>query len=331
MASSQPNVVRPPIDPRPWTVTFAAAVLVAWACWTRPTVAQTSAQTFQLRPRFVEGHRSRYEIWSLREQTQSVTVAGQSRDFETRFEIEGQVTWTVQSVSSNGKAVCVMTMDWITTRLEGPDGRTVQSDSRRAQGEPESMHQLMRAMTGMPVTVQVGADGSILAVRGVEAIRRRAPQDSDVPDELDFEESASDLATLCGAPPSIAAQDGWNVGFTWNHQLGKMHQSMRYTLQGVEEIEGIPIATVTGQAKLRLEPDQKRLAEAADRGWPVRVRLTGGLVHTQVLFDLQRFEAMGRNTIETRHVEMNIQAPNQPITRTIDEQIHTQVLRVGEE
>ena len=147
----------------------------------------------------------------------------------------------------------------------------------------------------------------------------------------DFMESANDLATLAKAPMTAAVNDSWNAKFIWNHQLGQMHQSMRYTLQSVEEIEGIPLATVVGVAQLEMKPDNDRLGAEAGQGPEVRTRMTDGSFETQVMFDLQRHEAVGRNTIEYHQFQIDIQWPQQTVTRTVDEQIHSQILRIDEQ
>ena len=59
--------------------------------------------------------------------------------------------------------------------------------------------------------------------------------------------------------------------------------------------------------------------------------MTDGQIVTQVMFDLQRREAVGRNTMESRVIEIDVRGPQQSFKRTIDEQIHSQVLRVAEE
>ncbi len=310
-------------------IVWVAAMSIAASGLTAPATAQTA--TADLRPRFIPDQVTRYRIWSLRRQTQSVTIGDRRRDFDTRFEIEAQLTWTVARVHTDGSATCSMTIDWMTAAWTGPDGQTQHSDSRRTHGQPEAIHGLLAATTGVPITLKVSQDGSISSASGIDPIRRRVPSQANVPDELDFIEAASDLATIANATPAVPIGGHWDARFTWNHQLGKIHQSMRYTLESIEDIEQIPVATVTGTARLRLEPDVDRLRQAAaDAGSRVQTRLIAGGVQTQILFDLQRHQAVGRNTVEDRHIEIDIRWPQQTISRTIQEQIHSQVLRVGE-
>lgn len=307
-------------------------VLIGAVSWrTGPVWAQADHPTLDLRPRFVQGRTTKYHVWSNRQQFQSVAIGPRNREFETRFEIEGEITWTVNRVRQNQSATCSMTIQWMTAQYTGPDGKTQHSDSRKSRGLPESIHGLLRAMMGMPVIIEVEPDGSVRSAKGIDAIRRSAPKDANVPDERDFIESASDLATIVGAAANVAIDDQWKTQLDTNHQFGLLHQSMRLTLSSVETIADIPVATVTGIGRLEFEPDKDLLPKMPSRDWKVRARMTNGQIVTQVMFDLQRREAVGRNTMESRVIEIDVRGPQQSFKRTIDEQIHSQVLRVAEE
>lgn len=307
-------------------LTLAVAVLTAQSGF---AAEQPDQQAIDLRPRFMEGSRSQYTVWSRRQQRQSFKIGPRSHDVDTRFEIEAQVTWAVEKAQPDGSATCVMTLDWITSELTGPDGQVHRSDSRRSTGQPEALHQLLRAMAGVPVTINVKADGTVVGAKGFEGMKKRVPDQMHTPDERDFMESASDLALIAAAPSAVAVDGKWDAQFTWNHQMGQLHQSMSYKLSGVEEVEGIPLATVTGSARLRLEPDPKLLPNI--QGVRTDTRLLDGHAETQIMFDLRRREAVGRNTTETRKIEIVMRGPKQSITRTINEQVHSQVLRVAEQ
>ena len=312
--------------------------LIAWAALViavlyplRTAYSQQVLSTVDLRPHFTQGRTTRYHVWTQRQQTQSVTLGSRSQEFETSFEIEGEVTWTVKQVRQDGSALCLMKTDWLTATITGPEGESQRCDSRKANGRPEPLHSLLRALAGVPIQIEVANDGSIINATGIDQVKRKAPKDIDIPDATDFMESANDLATLAKAPTAAAISDSWNAKFIWNHRLGKMHQSMRYTLHGVEDIEGIPIATVNGVARMEMKLDHNRLKTQAGQSAQTRARMTDASLETQVLFDLQRHEAIGRNTTEYHRIEISMQLSQQTVKRTIDEYIHSQTLRIDEQ
>lgn len=295
------------------------------------SLAHGEQTSIDLRPHFTQGHTTRYHVWTQRQQTQSVTLGSRSQNFETSFEIEGEVTWTVKQVRPDGSAICLMNTDWLAATFIGPKGQSKRCDSRKANGKPEQLHGLLRAITGIPIKIEADADGSIINATGTDQVKRKAPKDIDIPDAIDFMESANDLATLAHAPTAAMINDSWNAKFIWNHQMGKMHQSMRYTLNGVEDIQGIPVATVTGVAQLKMEPNEDRLKAQAGKGPKMKTRMTDASLESQIMFDLQRHEAVGRNTTEYHRIQIEMRLPQQTMTRTIDEHIHSQTLRIDEQ
>lgn len=283
-------------------------------------------QSVNLRPQPVAGRVTRYWVWTQRDQAITMTAAGNRRSLSNRMEVEGECTWAIVSVRPDGGFSATMTMDWMTARLTMPDGAVHNNDSRRGRGDTEPVHQLIRAMSGVPLTCDVAADGTIQSVRGMDAMKRKA-SDAAIPDELDFIESATDLAVLSAAPESLASGRAWDTRFRWSHELGHLQQDMRYTLSGVEDIEGIPVANVTGVAKVRLDLDRSKLPQG---GPPIDIRLRSATFQTQVMFDLTRHEAVGRNTTDTRSIDTTIRLPQATISRVTDETIRSQVLRIEE-
>jgi hypothetical protein len=289
---------------------------------------QTPAPPITLRPMPVEGRTSRYEFSSQRDQLVTMRGMGRNESVTTRMMVSGNCTWSVQRVRADGSSTCEMTFDWITIDLTMPDGSVQSCDSRLSKGDNDSVHRLIRAMAGVAVKCEVNSDGSVRRASGIDEIKQRAGEGIKPPDELDFIESASDLATLPFAPATIEVGRSWDGTFEWNHDMGKLQQSLRYTLAGVEEIEGIPIATVTAVGKSKLTPDQAKLPQGGPR---IDVRLLDGKVQTQVIFDLNRHEAVGRHSHESRQIEMTIRLPQGTVTRTLDETIQSQTLRIAEE
>jgi len=255
-------------------------------------------------------------------------VGPKKQNVNSSMEFAGEVTWTVDKVRSDGSATCTMTLDWMTVEVTLPDGTVQHNDSRKGSGDSEMFHQVLRAMAGVPLEFEVNADGSVEKVSGTKAIQRRAGDELPVPEDLDFIESATDLATLAYAPEATEINDKWKAHFTWTHEMGEMEHDHQYTLDSVEEIAGIPIATVTAVGKLKLKPDMSDLPPDAP---DVDVRLIEGSYEGQVMFDLQRHEAVGRNSIETQHIEVRVHLPQQTFTRTTEETVQSQTLRIAEE
>src|SRR6185369_5800987 len=187
-----------------------------------------------------------------------------SEPIRTTLELKGEVTWTVEKVRSDGGATCVMTIDWLTAEMTGPGGEVEHNDTRKGQGDSAGLFDTLKAMTGAPLRFEVSDQGVVEKVAGVDAIKKAVGEDGHAPEELDFIETASDLATLPGAPDSaLAPGKGWSIDFDWTHELGMMHHTMKYTLTGIEEIAGIPVATVTGHSDPVLKFDKKKLGEDA--------------------------------------------------------------------
>jgi hypothetical protein len=289
---------------------------------------QNDKPEINLRPVPIAGRTSRFEFWSQRDQLISMRGLGNSESVTTRMVMKGNCTWTVDHARSDGSSTSVMTFDWITIDLTMPDGSVQTCDSRLNRGDNETVHKLLRAMAGVPVKCEVNSDGSIRRATGFDEVKRRAGEGIRPPDELDFIESASDLATLPFAPAEIEVGRSWDGAFEWNHDMGKLQQTLRYTLAGVEEIEGISVATVTATGKSRLTPDQAKLPQGGPR---IDVRLLEGSVRSQVIFDLNRHEAVGRHGDESRKIEMTVRLPQGTVTRTLDETIQSQTLRIAEE
>lgn len=296
-------------------------------------IAQDSTPV-DLRPNWVQGQTARYEVWSSRTQRATVSLAGQSRTTSLTMESLGEVIWTVDNVKADGSAQCTMTLDWLTLDYTPDDGKTLVNDSRKGSGDIEPFQALLKAMTGVPIKVSIASDGTVTKVQGINAIASKIKPELKemVPEELDFIETATDLATLVAAPESAEVGKDWKTKLKWTWSdapfEGYIHHDMTYTLSGVEDVDGLPLAIVDGQSRLKLELDRSDLPEGMP---PFDVKLAKGDLQTQVMFDLTRGEAVGRNTIQTTTVDVTIRAPNTTITRRVEETLQSQSLRLEEE
>ena len=281
-----------------------------------------------LQPQWYEGQQSRYEFWNFRQQSTTMELGGQQRRMDNTMESEGEITWRVDKVRADGSASCTMVLDWMCITITGPEGDEQYNDSRQGSGDTEPLHQLLKAMAGVALTVAVDSDGTISGVDGVEVMARGVDEPLIVPDELNFMESASDLASLPGAPSLVEQGDAWKQQFRWDHDMGFMNYSTTFTLDTVEQIEGIPIATVSSRSKLKLDFDDSELPPGSP---PVDVRLVEGRQESQVIFDLNRHEAVGRNTSEHQTINMSVRLPQHTFTRLIEQDMQGQVLRISEQ
>lgn len=314
-----------------------AVCLLASLCVMPASFAQSNADSIDLRPLWAEGQAATYEFTNLRESRSSLELPDRTVDTNFAIRSEGSVRWTVNRVNDDGSAECTMTLEWMAATLTLPDGQTMVNDTRKARGDEEVMHGLLKAMAGKPLAIKVGPDGMIVGVDGLKAMRDAADDADMVPDERDFNETATELAVLAGVPVSIGIGDDWSVDHVWNFgivgmDIGTLEQRWSYTLDGVETIGGVPVAVVRGEAD-RIKLDPSAVAEQQPEGMPdVSVRLTDSSATSQVLFDLTRQEAVGRYATLSATLAMRIPLPNgRTIQRTVTETIEGTTIRVAED
>jgi len=292
--------------------------------------AAPAADEANLRPKFVAGRTARYDIWSLRKQDVTMSFLGETQKNQTALETQGEITWRTDRVNADGSATCTMTIEWLTATSRTDDDEA-HADSRKAAADNPAIHAVLKAIAGVPIAVEMAADGTVTAVKGVDAIRNKLGKDGSAPDELDFMETAADLAAIAAAQEKAALNRNWKTAADWNHELGKLHHDTTFTLTGLEEVAGIRLATVTGVAKLRLDLDKSKIPGGGVAGGPqIDVKLASGEATTQVMFDLSRREAVGRNSIQTTRIEARITHMGQVLTRLMDETIQSQALRIEE-
>ncbi|MEM8782951.1 MAG: DUF6263 family protein [Planctomycetota bacterium] len=323
-----------------WPVLVMAVAALAsalLAAGVGPARAQTDQGGIDLRPRWTPGQAATFEFVNLRSSTSSLELPDRTIDADFEIRSEGQVRWVVDRVEEDGSARCTMTLEWMSATLVTPDGQTLTNDTRKGSGDDPTMHGLLKAMASKALTITVAADGTVTAVDGLKAMRDAADDAEMVPDEVDFNETATELAVISGVPGLIAVGDDWSVEHTWNYgivgmDVGSLDQEWTYTLEGVETIEGVAVAVVRGEAD-RIKLDASAVAEQQPEGMPdIGVRLTDASATSQVLFDLSRREAVGRYGTLATTLELRIPLPNgQTIRRTVTETIEGTTVRMAEE
>jgi|GEM_PF-883414 len=318
-------------DPMQGDSTKAPPATTQPAAPEQPAAPAINVEAINLRPMFVQGRTSRYEIWSHKVQDVTMRMGPNQRQASRTTQLKGEISWTVQTVRPDGSATCVMTFEYLTLEMTDSSGDRVFIDSRHARSDNEMMHTFLRAMTGVALRMEVSPEGTPLAVSGTQGIRQKMgslPAEA-APDDLDFIENASELATLPGAPETLAVGGNWAMNYQWKHEMGHLKHDAQYVLSDVQEIAGIPIAIVDQTARLQLIPDYSKLPQGGPK---VDIRQLAGTYQRQVMFDLQRHDTVGSNTTSSLTVEVRITLPNnQVITRTIVESAQEQVLRIAED
>lgn len=305
-----------------------------------PGAAQDAEPT-NLRPQWTVGQSATYDFWSKTEKNETAQVFGQERSETTTFVSNGQVTWRVDAINADGSATCTMQLRLVQFEATAGENDPVRFDSDNPTGERPALDNLMRAMTSTPLTVTVNPDGTIRGVEGVDALANAAGNEAAeadlLPEELDFMETASDLATLLAAPAAATPGQTWNTVNTWNHEDvfpnadTKAKLDTTYTFHSLGDIAGVPIATIKTQSDVDIQVDLSELPEGAP---DIDIRISDTAASGEILYDLSRHEAVARNASMTYTAAVTISPPRPdlpPITVKIVETNQSQLLRVSEE
>ena len=318
---------------------FAAIAALLWTTAALPISAEdtvASPPVIDLRPAWTEGQTARYEFWNLIEQTVEVQLGERSQSQSTTTEITGEITWTVDEVAADGSADATMRLDWmlfeVTTSARGQSQTQIIDSRKSPSADIKPMHDLISAMAAVPVKVKVAADGHITEVSGLDAMKKKTDNPDLIPSERDFIETATDLATVPFAP---AAPDGglplgktWKADYRWDHEMGETDQAWKYRLDRLEDIGGVPVAVVTGEGKIKLDPE---LPERPAGAPPVNIKMTRGNASNEVLFDLSRREAVGRHGTTQEQIRVSVTFPDgRKFVRTLNETTTGQTLRISE-
>ncbi len=306
-------------------LSVAAVVASLWLSG----AARAEDQPLSLRPAWQAGQTAVYEFWNQRQQTTAVTFNANTRETQLLVTTEGHTRWTVDKANADGSYTCTMTLEWMVATFEA-EGKKQVNDSRKPTGEIEPVHKLLRAMVAVPLTITVNSDGSIAEAHGTDRMKSNIGKDLEelIPKPLDFVESASELATLTFVPQSVAPGETYKAQYRWTHEMGHTDQAWTYTVVGAEELEGIPVVTVTGTGAVKLDVDRSEIPADAP---PIDIRMVRGEGATQVFYDVKRREAVGRHSTHTERVLVSITLPQGrgKVDRTIDKTIQSQVLRIA--
>lgn len=266
-----------------------------------------------LRPGFVAGRETRYRFWVQRQRDRSVRVAGREQNAQLTLTSQGELTWTVEEVGADGGAVCLLQYENLSVEVSANGGEAQRFDSDGTGEGP--LLELIEALTDNGLTFDVAADGSIESVRGRDQLVAAVSDESAVPEEQEFIETASRLATLLAAPGEADTGEVWRSRAAYPHPRGELDHDMTFTLTGLDLLEGVPVAFVNMEADsdLVVAQDQR---PTAPPGGTVDFNVTDIGMTGQAIFDLERGEVAGRNTqlwLEVR-VELTGQTPRGPLT-----------------
>ena len=320
--------------------TLAPLLLILALLVALPAAAQDAEPT-NLRPKWTVGQSAAYDFWGKTQKEETAQILGQEQSETTTFISEGKVTWRVDAVNDDGGATCTMQLTKITFTIKAGKNDPITMDSDNPTGDRPAFDSLMSAMTQTPLTVTVNADGTIDKVEGIDKLNAAAGDEAVeadiVPEELDFKETASDLATLISAPANATPGQTWNATNTWNHEAifpnaeTKAKWDTTFTFDSVGVIAGVHIATIKTKSDVDIQVD---LSEIPEGGPDIDIQISDTSASGEVLFDLSRNEAVARNDMMTYTALITVASPRPElptITVKIVETNQSQLLRVSEE
>lgn len=309
------------------SIFLVAAVSVGLLCVVLCDTGSGQAETINLQPRFETGRAARYSLWSQRDSRMDVNFAGRQQTFERSTVVEGEATWTVERVHTDGSARCKLVLDWLAVTMTTPDGERIAADSRRGDGDVPGLDEAVTALTQTPLSYEVGPDAVIRRVDGLRDVQRKLKDlPPDAFTEADLMEIAYDLAIVGNAPSDARPGTRWRHELERSHELGVFDVRMDYELAGTEWIAGQELAHLQGRGQLRFE------AKNDDGNTQVDVVLRDPTCEEQVMWDPHRGEVVGRNESRAYTLAMTIQVGDQQTVRqTLTETVQGQALRIAEE
>lgn len=306
-----------------------------------PAVVAQDAVPTNLRPQWTAGQAATYDFWSKTQKDETAQILGQEKSETTTFISEGKVSWVVNEVNDDGTATCTMQLTLIKFTIKSGENEPITFNSDNPTGDRPVFDSLMAAMTQTPLTVTVNADGTIQKVAGVDELATAAGDEAAeadmIPEEIDFKETASELATLISAPATATTGQTWNATNTWNHEdifpnaQTQAKWDTTFTFDSLGQIAGVPIATIKTKSDIDILVDLSELPEGAP---DIDIQVSDTSASGEVLFDLSRHETVARHDTMTFTAAITV-APPRPelpaITVKIVETSQSQLLRVSEE
>ncbi|MCG8508231.1 MAG: DUF6263 family protein, partial [Rhodospirillales bacterium] len=269
------------------------------------SVALAQDAGVSLRPKFVEGRTTQYEMWSKRESKTTISANDRQREISSTIESTGMVTWRCDSVGEDGSVTCTMTYQKLTLKVTGPDGaeKTASTETGTADEGLQPLLDMLNAYVDKPIVFTISAKGKIENVKGGEAIRNDIEGEDRGPKDRDLEETAKELIGFEGVPAKVTKGDTWSDIITIPHETGEFNVNMAFSYEGIETIEGIDIAQVSATGGMTLDVDESKLPT---EGPQPEIRLTEGLRELQALFDIKRGQLVGSNVRRKSTIEVTV-------------------------
>jgi len=299
------------------------------------------AGSVNLRPVWQVGQTARYDYWSKTVKDETAEFLGKTQTKQTTFVSEGQILWVVDVVNEDGSSACTMKFEKMKFSMTVDDSPALVVDSENPSGENAVFESLIKAMTDTPLSVKVRADGSIESVEGVDELEAAAGKDAReadvIPEEIDFIETASEMATLIACPAQATSGQTWNTKNTWNHDSvvpgakTKSNWDTTFTFAGLGEIAGIPVATIKADASVDFDIDLSKMPQQTPG---IDVQFGDAQAKGEILFDLSRHETVARNDSLKYQADVTIAPPNDklpPFKVKVIESSQSQLLRVSEQ
>jgi hypothetical protein len=281
------------------------------------TVASARGADTTLRWKFGKGQKLGYVLTQKTEMT--MDVAGQK--METTMTQTTDMTWEVKGVDKDGNGDMAQTIDRVRFELTAPGGGNLHvdtADAEDAQGTPEAMSKLFRAMAGSPFTMTITQRGELRDVKVpakiVDAFKDAGPAGA----MLGNEETLKNMFgnSLVPFPEAAVAP-----GKSWKGArkmpmppLGTMVMNMTYTLEAAAgPIENIGI-------DVKLEIEQKE-------GSPIEMKLTSQDMKGHYQFD--NSTGILKSTAVVQKMKMTVTANGQQFAQDIESTVKMELKKDG--
>lgn len=306
-----------------WTRPACIIALAALAL-SIPAIVQASNEPVNLRAQAQVGTETSYEYWSRRQNQIRIEAAGRQREAATTIESKGNMTFKINEIKSDGTLVGTMTYTRIVLNVTGPDGATKINDSEQGSGEIPPLHNLITAIVDQPFEVELSPNGEAVSIRGLDAPKSKLQNPDMMPKERDFMETARSLLAIVNAPTDATPGTTWNETFESNHQMGTMTYDTTWKLDQVGQMEGIDVASISGESKLDLKIDRSEVPPNAP---PVDIQMPSYESKSQAIFDLDTHQLIMMDSKTTHTITVNVSMGGQNLKQTISEVDHQQMWR----